>query len=290
MTISYQERICRVLNYIDEHLDENLSVDKLAEVACISKFHFHRQFFALLAMNASAYITKLRMRRASYQLAFRSESKVIDVALDNGYESVEAFSRAFKRSTKQSPSYFKKSPDCFPWHENNNPLKMLRKFRMQNNNEQLEVNIKNIEAIRIAVLEHRGAPEFLGHSIRKFIAWRKENKLPPSISRTFNLVYDDPTMVTTDLYRFDLCAEINGEVQENDYEITSKFIPSGRCAVIRHIGADEDMANTIHYLYGDWLKQSHEELRDFPLFFERVSFFPDIPEHKMITDIYLPIK
>jgi len=47
MTISYQDRICRVLDYIDAHLDEDLPVDKLAEVACISKFHFHRQFSAL---------------------------------------------------------------------------------------------------------------------------------------------------------------------------------------------------------------------------------------------------
>jgi len=241
-------------------------------------------------MNVSAYITKLRMRRASYQLAFRSESKVIDIALDNGYESAEAFSRAFKRSTKQSPSSFKKSPDCFPWHENNNPLTMLRKFRMQNSDNKIEVNIKNIEAIKIAVLEHRGAPELLGQTIRKFIAWRKENKLPPSISRTFNLVYDDPAMVTADQYRFDLCAEIKSELQENDFGIISKLIPSGRCAVIRHIGSDENMADAIQYLYGEWLEENNEELRDFPLSFERVTFFPDVPEHKMITDIYLPIK
>jgi AraC family transcriptional regulator len=139
------------------------------------------------------------------------------------------------------------------------------------------------------VLEHRGAPQLLGDTIRKFITWRKENKLPPSRSRTYNLVYDDPATAIPDDYRFDLCAAIKEEVQANDYGVITKFIPSGRCAVIRHVGADEKMADAIHFLYSDWLQQHHEELRDFPLFFERISFFPDVAEHQMITDIYLPI-
>ncbi|MFT5756044.1 MAG: AraC family transcriptional regulator [Alteromonadaceae bacterium] len=290
MAIDYQKRICQVLDYIDIHLYEDLSVDKLAEIACISKFHFHRQFSTLLAMNVTSYIQKLRFRRASYQLAFRQKSRVIDIALDNGYESAEAFSRAFKRSTKQSPSNFRRDPDWLPWHENNKPLNMLRKFRMQKNDDDIEVTIKDVATMKIAVLEHRGAPELLGQSIRQFISWRKENKLPPSKSRTFNLVYDDPTTVTPKEYRFDLCAEIQDEVQINDSGVITKSILSGRCAVIRHIGADEDMTNAIHFLYSDWLKKNHEELRNFPLFFERVSFFPDVPEHQMITDIYLPIK
>jgi len=290
MTIDYQKRICQVLDYIDIHLHENLPVDKLAEIACISKFHFHRQFSALLAMNVASYIHQLRLRRASYQLAFRNKSKVIDIALENGYKSAEAFSRAFKRSTNQSPSHFRREPDYFPWHEHNNPLNMLRKFRMQKMNDDFEVTIKDIASIKIAVLEHHGAPELLGHTIRKFITWRKENKLPPSKSRTFNLVYDDPATVTPEQYRFDLCTVIKTELQKNDHGVIAKSIPSGRCAVIRHIGADENMANAIHFLYSDWLKQSREELRDFPLFFERVSFFPDVAEHEVITDIYLPIK
>jgi len=290
MTTSYQERICRVLDYIDMHLDEELSTDKLAQIACISKFHFHRQFSEFIAMNVAVYVQQLRIRRASYQLAFRKESKVIGIALDNGYESVEGFSRAFKRSMKQSPAKFKREPDWLTWHENNEPLTMLRKFRVQEINHEFEVNIKHIGTVNIAVFEHRGAPERLGHSIQQFITWRKENKLPPSGSRTFNIVYDNPAFVASEDYRFDLCAEISQQVKENTYGVVAKAIPSGRCAVIRHIGTDQEMSHAIHYLYTNWLKQSNEELRDFPLFFERISFFPEVPEQQMITDIYLPIK
>ena len=46
----------------------------------------------------------------------------------------------------------------------------------------------------------------------------------------------------------------------------------------------------IYYLYGDWLAESGEELRDFSCFFHYVTKFPDVPENECITDIYLPLQ
>ena len=152
------------------------------------------------------------------------------------------------------------------------------------------VELVSFKETKIAVLEHRGAPEKLGNSIRRFIEWRKDNKLPPSKSRTYNIVYDDPSVATPDQYRFDLCASIASDISENDYGVVVKSIPAGRCAVIRHLGSDDTLGESIHYLYSEWLPTVEEELRDFPLFLERVSFFPDVPEHQMVTDIYLPLK
>lgn len=47
---------------------------------------------------------------------------------------------------------------------------------------------------------------------------------------------------------------------------------------------------SVHYLYSEWLQDSNFEVRDFPIFFERVSFFPEVPENELVTDIYLPIE
>ena len=60
--------------------------------------------------------------------------------------------------------------------------------------------------------------------------------------------------------------------------------------MIRHIGSDDAIGEVVSFLYTQWLAESAFELRDFPLYFERVSFFPDVPENEMITDIYLPIE
>jgi AraC family transcriptional regulator len=49
------------------------------------------------------------------------------------------------------------------------------------------------------------------------------------------------------------------------------------------------MDEKVHYLYGQWLPSSGEELRDFPCFFHYINLFPEVPEHELITDIYLPL-
>ena len=69
-----------------------------------------------------------------------------------------------------------------------------------------------------------------------------------------------------------------------------KTIAGGRCAVLRHLGSDDMLGESVRYLYSEWLPRSGEELRDSPLFFQRVHFFPDVPEHEAITDIFLPLR
>lgn len=287
---NYQQRFNTVLTYIESHLDQELSVEHLSQVANLSKYHFHRQFSALFGLGISAYIKQLRLKRATHQLAYRLNTKIIDIALMNGYESSEAFSRAFKLSVGQSPSEFRKAPDWNSWHEQQPSLTTLRKFKMEQQEKYFDVDIISFNEIKIAVLEHRGALQALSNSIRNFIAWRRENKLPPNISRTFNLAYNDPEFTPAKDIRFDLCAAIKSDVEANDYGIITKSIPAGRCARVRHIGSDDKLGFIANYLYSTWLDNHNEELRDFPLFFERVKFFPDVPENEAITDIYLPLK
>ncbi len=114
--------------------------------------------------------------------------------------------------------------------------------------------------------------------------------MPPSKNKTFNLVYDDPNLTVPDEYRFDICCSYNGEISSNDYGIVNKSIPAGKCAVVRHVGSDDSIGTAVNYLYSKWLNESGFEVRDFPIFFERVSFFPEVSEKEMITDIYLPIQ
>lgn len=68
------------------------------------------------------------------------------------------------------------------------------------------------------------------------------------------------------------------------------MIPGGRCAVVRHHGSHERIAESIYPLYREWLPQSGEELRDFPLFFHYLNLIPEVEEHELVTDIYLPLK
>jgi len=60
--------------------------------------------------------------------------------------------------------------------------------------------------------------------------------------------------------------------------------------MLRHVGGEESFAAAIAYLCADWLPRSGEARRGVPLFCRRVSFFPDVPEHEAVTEIFLPLK
>lgn len=153
-----------------------------------------------------------------------------------------------------------------------------------------DVRIIDFEAVRVAVLRHEGDPETLGDSIRRFIAWRRQQGLHPGVSATFNILYDDPAGVPPEEYRLDICAATDADIEANESGVVAGLIPAGRCAVLRHRGPDETLRESIRYLYAEWLPDSGEELRDHPLFLQRVDFFPDVAEHEAVTDVFLPLK
>jgi AraC family transcriptional regulator len=69
-------------------------------------------------------------------------------------------------------------------------------------------------------------------------------------------------------------------------------IPGGRCAVLRVAnGASNNMEPEGLFLYRDWLPASGEETRDFPIYSKRwLSFFPDVPVHEVVAELFLPLK
>jgi AraC family transcriptional regulator len=153
-----------------------------------------------------------------------------------------------------------------------------------------KVGIVDFKETRVAVFQHRGDPRTIGESVRRFIEWRKINHLPPSKNATFNILYGDPRKTGPDDFRCDICVATDRDIEPNAFGIIEKTIPGGRCAVYRYIGADDAIGPIAEYLYSKWLPQSGEALRDYPLFLQRVRFFPEVPEDETVFDIFLPLK
>src|SRR6516164_1332689 len=103
---SYSRRFEATLAYIDANLEGDLSVEALSRIANFSRFHFHRQFAAYVGVPVARYVQLMRLRQAARRLAAREACSVLDAALSAGFDSPEAFSRAFKRSFGMAPSEF----------------------------------------------------------------------------------------------------------------------------------------------------------------------------------------
>lgn len=100
--IDYIECLQRTIDYIEERLKEPLSIEECAQYAGFSKFHFHRLFGIHLDVTLMEYV---RRRRLGYaMLEVMQGKRILDIALDYGYSSERAFSRAFQQEFGQLPS------------------------------------------------------------------------------------------------------------------------------------------------------------------------------------------
>ena len=280
----YAQRFNQVFDYIEKHLDDALSVEDLSRVAHFSKFHFHRQFSEYCGISVSRYIQLIKLKRASHRLVFNSEERIIEIALDAGFENPESFSRAFKHIFRQTPTAFRKNPAWDLWHQH-------YQFPKREGANKMDVKIVHVESELIAVLEHRGAPAVLNDSVRQFIDWRKTTGLSPvESSQTYGILYDNPETIAPADFRFDICGSVAEEVPANTQGIITKRIPSGRCAVVRHEGSRDRIGESVYYLYRQWLPNSGEELRDFPVYFRYLTLGFDQSEYEQQTDVYLPLK
>ena len=100
--------IQNAINYIEEHLTEEINYDKVAEEAACSSFYFQRIFGVLCDISLGEYIRNRRLTLAGNELNV-SDIKVIDIALKYGYESPESFTRAFSKFHGITPSEAKKN-------------------------------------------------------------------------------------------------------------------------------------------------------------------------------------
>jgi AraC family transcriptional regulator len=288
---NYHARMQRVLDHIDRHLDEDLDLESLSDVAAYSKYHFHRQFTATFGLSVHRYIQLARMKHASYRLAFAGAQSVTDIAMDAGYDAPDAFARAFRQRLGQSPSSFRKSPNWVPWFAAFGPLDNARTKLMQITYTHDDVTIRDVPTTPVAVMEHRGDRANLGATIERFIAWRKAASLSPETSPTFNVFRSERTPAVPADYSMDLCVGTDQPIAPNEQGMKPGVIPGGRCAVLRVVHNTNNLEPAALYLYRDWLPASGEEARDFPIYCQRhFSVFPKAPAHEVIVELFLPLK
>lgn len=101
------ERLNKAINYIEEHITEEIDYEQIAKVACCSTYHFQRMFAYMANVPLSEYIRRRRMSLAAVDLQ-DSDKKIVDVALKYGYSSPTAFNRAFQSIHGVAPSFVKK--------------------------------------------------------------------------------------------------------------------------------------------------------------------------------------
>ena len=98
-------RLIRALETVAERLDHPWTVEEVAAETAFSRFHCQRMFCAMTGESIAALVRRLRLEQAAWRLR-HERLDVLEVALDAGYNSAEAFSRAFRRACRMSPGRY----------------------------------------------------------------------------------------------------------------------------------------------------------------------------------------
>jgi len=283
-----------VVNYIQKNLDNELTLEELAQQANFSSYHFHRIFSGMLGESVKELIRRLRLERAAIELR-ASTMSILEISLAAGYESDMAFSRAFKARAGMLPSKFRKSAQArFPClslssirYVTNEHISSFEPFIDKELN--MKVMIKQVDEILVAYVPHQGPYNECGHAWDALCGTLAPMGLLGGDAKMIGVSYDDPDIVAPELLRYEACISID-EVFSTTDEIAFKTIASGCYAVTTHIGAYEKLNETYQKFFGQWLSRSDHECADKPCFEIYLNDPESTEPEELITDIYLPLR
>ena len=274
---AYEDRFNRVTAHIYDHLDDDIDLNRLAEIACLSPYHWHRIYHAMYGETIAATVKRLRLHRAGGFLA-QTDMPIAEVAERSGYKSLQSFTRVFAAVYGMPPAQYRKRGS----HTRFLPDQSSERSAMY------DVVIKDVPRTEIVSVDHTGSYMQIGKAFDTLYGWLgARNVLVPAM-RSVGVFFDDPDSVAE--------AELQsraGVILPGSFALEAPLkrteIAGGRYAVLRHKGPYADMRAAYQWLYGDWLMRSGREPADAPVFEEYLNSPRDTAPTELLSDIYLPL-
>ncbi|PCI88383.1 MAG: AraC family transcriptional regulator [Hyphomicrobiales bacterium] len=256
--MNYLHQVQKALDYIEAHLDADISLSRVAREAAISQWHFARIFKALTNETLKSYIRSRRLSNALDKL-LTTDERIIEIAMDTGFASQESFSRAFKKTFDLSPHAARKLGK-----------RNMAVQKIKFDTEYLRHIHQNISL----------TPEIYSQPKRVFIGMKTEffsvdseknniaDKLPPlwekflaHIGEIEHIVAGNmygiikQTPENSDLLEYYAAVEV-GKVTTLPAGMNALELPATTYAKFRHDGHFDSLNNSVNYIYSSWLFES----------------------------------
>jgi AraC family transcriptional regulator len=259
----YAERINRVIDYIAEHLEEPLPLERLAKLAHFSPFHFHRIFTILVGESVHAFTHRLRLEKAVLVMKHAPRTTLTNIALRSGFASSSDFSRAFKQAYGFSPRQF--TPERFVQDSKNwqdllaNTGYGFGKFPDPKNPDRFRVRVVERPAQRVAYVRVIGThkAERLLAGFETLMAWGKRHGLVPE-AELIGMSQDDPNITPMHKYRYDFCLALPAGLQPAG-DINVRTLPASRFGALHCRGDIHKLDRAWNHLFQAWLPGSGYE-------------------------------
>jgi len=295
----YIKRINEILTYIDDNLNQDLSLGKLSVLAHCSPFHLHRLFKAYTNETFNQYITRKRIEKTASVLVHKTDSTIGEIAMDHGFNSNSSFTRTFKKTYGVSPSEFRKS----------SPGRYSKIGKIENKNGQIrpsfedyicnlgnhknwiemnaKIEIRETPRLELAYLTQIGV-DGLHHAFEKLLKWAKPKGLLENPDFKMARVYHDSFKITLpEKVRMSACVLLDGPI-ETSGEIGLMVLEKGKCIVGHFEIEPMDFERSWTALFV-WMNENgfkKAEANPFEIFH---NDFREHPQNKAVVDFHIPV-
>ena len=255
------ERLNKAINYIEEHITEEINYDELAQIACCSTYHFQRMFAYMAGVPLSEYIRRRRMSLAAVDLQSGGE-KIIDVGLKYGYSSPTAFNRAFQKVHGITPSAAKKggiSIKSYP------PISFKITVKGV---EEMNYRIEEKAAFRIVGISHPLHKEIEKNFSTVPQMWQ-EAAMNGTVEKLAALMNGQPMGVLgvsacndEEEWRYYIAVASSAEIDHSSFE--EYIIPAGTWAIFSGAGTGASIQELEQRIVTEWLPTSGYEYANAP--------------------------
>jgi AraC family transcriptional regulator len=256
----YTARMNRALDFVAQHLDEPLSLDRISAAAHFSPFHFHRLFQAWTGETVNAYVMRVRLERAIFLRRTTPAKSLTEIAFACGFNSASSFSRAFRKSygtslakadleaLLASRKIGQASPAPIPDDAT----------RVASEKSTLTVHIERWAELRLAYVRVVGgylAPDKLVAGYQQLERWADSVRIDRTKSLLIGMSMDDPDIVPLAKCRYDFCRTIE-RLPDSNSGMSWTTLKKCDWAVLHCEGSMQDVASAWTYLFRDWLPRS----------------------------------
>jgi AraC family transcriptional regulator len=189
----YETRLRRVSAHIHAHLDEELDMNRLAEIACMSSYHWHRIYRAIYGETLAATVKRLRLHRAAGDIV-GTDLSVAEIAKRSGYPNVQSFNRIFKAVYGMPPARYRREGSHKLFETNRG-----KAFHM------FDVQIRDIPDTSLVGVPHQGSYLQIGKAFEQLFGTLYARGQARPDMRMIGVYLDDPDIVAEDSLRSVAC-------------------------------------------------------------------------------------
>jgi AraC family transcriptional regulator len=276
------ERLQRGIDFMEARLFDDLPLAAVAERGGWSPWHFHRLFVALTGETPAGYVWKRRLSEICRRL--------VEIALDCGFESQASFTRAFARHVGVAPGRFRRTQVQNVPAYRYPPLDLVTLVERRKRMDVMEARIVQLPAFYVIGMAGRFEPT----SARIPELWGRFapriDDVPHRVgTHTLGVCLDaDPATIETTGLTYVACVEVSATDAIPD-GMTSATIPANTYAVLTHRGHVSRLPDTVKHVWGHWLPASghrHVSAPDFERY-DLARWDPSTGDGEI--DLYVPI-